>query len=81
MKAGEVRKAAKRYSSEELAAGIEAITEEEEEVLEVGGEDAGERLTHLLLASRIRTRLDRGEEFKLAFRAVMGEVRGVLKNE
>lgn len=81
MKASDVRKAAKAYDSDQIAAAIEAITEREEETLDVGGADMGERLTHLLLAQRIRARVDGGEDLKDAFRAVLGEVRETLQNE
>ena len=81
MKAKAVRHCANTFSSDEIAAGIEAITEREEEVLEVEGEDMGERLTHLLLAQRIRARIDAGEDAKAAFRAEMAGVRETLANE
>ena len=41
----------------------------------------GERLTHLLLARRIRGRVDAGEELKDAFRAELGAVRETLAND
>ena len=45
------------------------------------GDDAEERLTHLLLAKRIHERMAEGEAFKDAFRAEMGAVRDLLTNE
>ena len=81
MKAGAVRTVANAYSVAQIDAGIEAITEREEDLLEVEGEDMGERLTHLLLGRRVRARMDAGEDAKAAFRAEMGAVRGTLKNE
>jgi hypothetical protein len=80
VKAAAVRKAAERYGSAELAAAITALTEEERELLEIDGDDPGERLTHLLLAQRVRARMDRGEDLKEAFRAEMGQVRETLSN-
>lgn len=80
MKAGAVRSVALDHTLSEIDAAIEAITEREEEVLEVEGDDMGERLTHLLLARRVRARIDAGEDEKSAFRAEMGAVRGTLKN-
>jgi hypothetical protein len=80
VKAGAVKKAAEAYSSEQLAAAIEALSERGEELLEVEGEDEGERLTHLLLAQRVRGRVDEGVPLKEAFRAEMAAVRGVLTN-
>lgn len=81
MKASSVKKVAKAYTTEQLAEAIEAVTEREEEILDIPGEDMGERLTHLLLALRIRGRVDAGEEFKVAFRQEMQEVREVLTND
>lgn len=81
MKAGAVRTVAKTYTIEQIDAGIEAITEREEDLLNVGGDDIGERLTHLLLGRRVRARINAGEDEKSAFRAEMGAVRGTLKND
>lgn len=49
--------------------------------IEVAGADRGERLTHVLLALRIRERMDEGHDVKDAFREVMRGVRGVLTND
>lgn len=81
MKAASVRKAAQAYTSAQLAEAIEAVTEREEEILSIEGEDMGERLTHMLLAQRIRSRVDAGEDLKDAFRAEMGSVRDTLTND
>lgn len=81
MKVGAVKDAAQRYSLDEIEAAIEGITEREELALPIDGDDLGEKLTHLLLAKRIRERMARGEEFKDAFRALMTEVRQTLTNE
>lgn len=80
MKPPAVKKAA-TYSAQQLADAIEAISEREEEILEVDGDDMGERLTHLLLASRIRARVDAGEDAKDAFRAEMAAVRETIRND
>ncbi len=82
MKAPSVRAAASAYTSEQLAAAIEAIAEQGEESTDVTveGDDLGEKLTHLLLAARIRSRVDAGEELKDAFRAEMAAVRETLAN-
>jgi NTP pyrophosphatase (non-canonical NTP hydrolase) len=81
MKAKEIRRLAGAHQTSELLEAIEAVTEEERELLDVAGDDLGERLTHLLLASRIRARMDDGDSLKDAFRAEMSEVRGVLAND
>ena len=80
MKPPAVKKAAAAYTTEQLAAAIEAVTEREEELLAVDGDDMGERLTHLLLALRIRQRMDAGEDAKDAFRAEMASVRETVSN-
>jgi len=80
VKAAAVKKAASDYTSVQLAEAIEAVTEREEEILAVDGDDMGERLTHLLLAARIRARVDAGEELKDAFRAEMASVRDTIAN-
>ena len=66
---------------EELEAAAERLLKEEAPSIEVYGKELGEKLTHVLLATRIRARLDRGQGLREAYRAVMGEVRGVLSNE
>lgn len=81
MKANVVRKMAELHALEALEAAIESISENELEILDCEGEDMGERLTHLLLAARIRRRTDAGEPLKDAFRAEMASVRETLQNE
>jgi len=81
MKAKSARQVAESYTSEQIAEAIEAITEREEEILDVQGEDMGERLTHLLVGARIRARMDDGEDLKTAFRAEFGKVRDTLAND
>lgn len=81
MKASAVRQAATDYTVAQLSEAIEAITDREEEILDVDGEDIGERLTHLMLARRIRERVELGQDMKEAFRAEMGKVRATLQND
>ena len=45
------------------------------------GEEDGDRLTHLLLAIRIRKKMDAGADLIHAFREVMADVRSVLRND
>ncbi len=80
MKAPVVKTLAETYDAAQLGAFVEAITEREEDPAEVGGDDPGEKLTHLMLALRIRARVDGGEPMKDAFRAEMSGVRAVLTN-
>ncbi|MCB9679957.1 MAG: hypothetical protein H6733_00670 [Alphaproteobacteria bacterium] len=81
MKVPAVKKAAQAYSAAQLEAAIEAITEREEELLDVDGDDMEERLTHLLLAQRIVTRVEAGEAFKDVVRQELGAVRDILAND
>jgi hypothetical protein len=46
--------------------------------VEVEGEDEGERLTHVMLAQRVRAAVDAGADAGDAFREVMASVREVL---
>lgn len=82
MKAPAVRAVAGAFSSAAIAEAIEAIAERGEEPTSVvvDGDDLGEKLTHLLLAARIRARVDAGEDLKDAFRAEMAAVRDTLAN-
>jgi hypothetical protein len=80
VKAPVVKALAETYDAAQLAALVEAISEREEDPAEVGGDDVGEKLAHVLLAQRIRARVDAGEALKDAFRAEMAGVRTVLAN-
>ena len=80
MKTAEIRRLATDHDGKALDAAIEQLMQEHEAAIRVEGQDAGEKLTHCLLAKRIRERVDAGEELKDAFRTVMGEVRTVVSN-
>ena len=81
MKPAEARRLAEAHTVEELAAAAEALSEETEPAIAVQGGDHGERLTHCLLAQRIRAKVDEGAPLRDAFREVMAGVREVLTNE
>lgn len=82
MRPAEARRLAETYSLEELAHAASHLGSEEEPEIQIAGEDLGEKLTHTLLAMRIRERMElSGDELREAFRAVMAEVRYVLKND
>ncbi|GAB4200512.1 MAG: hypothetical protein OHK0013_11610 [Sandaracinaceae bacterium] len=81
MKPAESRRLALEKTAAELADAAEKLGEDLDPPFPVAGEDHGEQLTNVLLAQRIRARIDRGEDAKEAFRAVMGEVRAVITNE
>lgn len=81
MKASSVRKLATDRTVLELEKAIEAIVEREADEHGIDGEDLGEKLTHCMLAMRIRSRVDAGEDAGAAFRAEMAAVRDILKND
>lgn len=82
MKPAEARRLAEVYTLEELAHAAHHLGEEQDPEIQIGGADHGEQLTHVLLAMRMRERMElSGDDLREAFRAVMAEVRGVLKNE
>ena len=80
MKAAVVKTLAERHDAAALEAAAEAIAEEGACPLEVEGDDLGEQLTHLMLAARIRRRVEAGEDPKAAFRAELAGVRAILTN-
>jgi len=80
MKPAEARRLASEHDVATLDAAIARLLEETDATIQVEGADHGEKLTHCLLAKRIRERVDAGEPLKDAFRAVMGDVRGVVNN-
>jgi hypothetical protein len=81
LKASSIRKIAEKYTLEELANAAEVISEEERDPLGVDGEDLGEKLTHVMLAMRIREKVEQGQDLRSAFREQLGEVRSLLENE
>jgi hypothetical protein len=81
MKPVEVRRLATDHTLAELREAAEALAEDRDPPFPIEGADSGERLTHVLLAQRVREHLDSGEDLRDAFRAVMASVRAVLTNE
>ena len=81
MKAAAVRRLAETKTALELEASAEALMTREEDLLDIEGDDTGEKLTHCMLALRVRARMEQGELLKDAFRAEMAAVRAVLENE
>ncbi len=82
MKPAEARRLAQEHTLEELANAASLLADEIEPTFPILGEDAGEKLTHVLLAMRIRERVEVGhEDPKDAFRSVMAGVREVLTND
>ena len=80
MKAATVRKLAQSWSAAQLDAAAESILELEQDVPEIEGADLGEKLTHVMLARRVRALVDAGQPFKESFRETLSGVRSVLSN-
>jgi hypothetical protein len=80
VKAAAVRRLAAEHASAALDEAVTALVERGEELFPIEGDDPGERLTHLLVAVRVRGRMDAGEDLQGAFRAEMAAVRDVLTN-
>ena len=81
MKASTIRKLAKAHDVATLEGAAEAIAEREEDILGVDGVDLGEKLTHLMLAIRVRTKVDAGAKLSDAFREEIAGVREILEND
>jgi hypothetical protein len=81
MKASVIRKLAAEHAHSVLAEAAEVMAEHETDPLGVEGDDLGEKLTHVMLAMRVRERVEAGEELKDAFRVEMASVRDLLTNE
>jgi hypothetical protein len=81
VKPAEARRLAVLHTMVDLGHAASALAEEVDPPFAIEGADHGEQLTHVLLAQRIRERMDAGEDVKDAFRHVMAGVRGVLSND
>jgi hypothetical protein len=76
MKIPEVKKLVENCSMTELIAAEEALVEEKPLPVQVGGEDEGEKLTHILAAIFILERMkSEGIDFKSALREYTRRVR------
>ncbi|WKN31622.1 hypothetical protein PZB74_22000 [Porifericola rhodea] len=76
MKIPVVKKLVENQSMEELIAAEEALVEEQPLPIEVGGEDEGEKLTHILAAIFILEKMKTdGVDFKSALREYTRRVR------
>ncbi len=78
MKAAEIRKLAKDRDAAALQQAADALMAGEGAPFDIDGEDDGERLTHVMLAQRVRARVDGGEDLKTVWREIMAGVRDLL---
>lgn len=81
MKASAIRQLAAAHDVAALDAAADGLAEGQPAPFDVPGADDGERLTHLMLASRLRARIDAGHDPTAAFRELMAEVRSVVRND
>lgn len=76
MKPAEIKKVAETYDLDTLRQAEEDITEEKGLSIEVGGEDEGEQLTHILAAIWIREQMYKnGTDVKTELRNYTQRVR------
>lgn len=76
MKIPAIKKAVETYSIEELKLAEEALYNEEKLAIEIGGEDEGEQLTHVLAAIWILQEMAKTQcDFKDALRLYTQRVR------
>jgi sensor histidine kinase regulating citrate/malate metabolism len=80
MRPSEARRLARTYDLDALQRAAAALAEERDAAFPILGDDHGARLTHVLLAIRIRAKIDGGADERDAYRAVMADVRTVLTN-
>lgn len=78
MKFNVIKKLASDVTLDELQKAASALEEGETLQIEVGGDDEGEQLTHILGAIWICEQVEQGAEFKDAFRQFAQRVRTTL---
>lgn len=75
MKIPVIRNLVKSYSLEELRSAEEALLNESAPAIEIGGEDEGEQLTHVIGAIEIKNHIEKGMSDAEALRAFTQRVR------
>lgn len=78
MKVPVIRTLVKTYSIEELRAAENALLEEQPLAIEVGGDDEGEQLTHIIGAVEILENIQNGMKEGEALRAFTSRVRNSI---
>lgn len=73
-----IRDLASKYSKPELDAAAERFEQKRENIYDVTGHDEAEILTHLLMASRVREKVDGGLTLAEALREHSQSVRKIL---
>ncbi|WP_462249743.1 DUF6952 family protein [Ekhidna sp.] len=79
MKIPVIKALVESYTKEELSKAEEAIIEEQNPTIEIGGDDEGEQLTHVYAAIQILNAMeDDNVDFKTALREYTGRVRNSI---
>ena len=78
MKLPEIKRLAQSHSLDELKAAENALYDEATPAIEVHGDDAGEKLTHILAAQDIVTNMQKGMSLSEAVRAYSQRVRNSI---
>ncbi len=79
MKIPEIKKLVEAYTVAQLRDAEEKLIEEEALEIEVGGEDEGEQLTHIMAAIEILEDMGKtGSDFKTALRTYTKRVRNSI---
>jgi hypothetical protein len=76
MQVSEIKRLVESYALEQLAKAEEAIMEEQKPEIDIHGEDEGERLTHVMAATWIKTDMENtGSDLRTSLRNYTQKVR------
>jgi len=78
MKVPAIKKLVEQADIESLKQAEQALYNEQSPVIEVEGEDEGEKLTHILAAIYIKERMAQGDDFTTALRRYTQRVRNSI---
>ena len=78
MKIAAIKKAVESFSVEQLASAEEALLNGEILSIEIGGDDEGEQLTHIIAAKEIKMEVEKGGDSKTALRNYTQRVRNSI---
>jgi hypothetical protein len=78
MKIPAIKKAVEQFTTAQLQEAEQALYEEQMPLIDIEGDDEGEKLTHVLAALEIKENMAKGMEFKEALRAYTQRVRNSI---
>lgn len=73
-----IKQLAEKYTLDELRAAEEALYNEQQPAIEIGGMDEGEKLTHVLAAIHILEDVQKGHDLRTAIRNYTNRVRNSI---